>query len=84
VIFKFPGVNSVEWPDVWRSLKIQFGGIAHCIPSRVIVLTNDKILGGEKELKELIESKYIYHLTIDYSNEAVKNFVLYVRSSGVS
>lgn len=47
-------------------------------------MLNDKIIGGEKELKELVESKYIYHLCLDYYNEGVAEFVKFVKSSGVS
>ncbi|XP_028176595.1 uncharacterized protein LOC114364591 isoform X2 [Ostrinia furnacalis] len=78
------GVNTVEWEDVWRSLKLQHGGLAHCLKSRVAVLIGDKFLGGEEELKELIESKYIYHLILDYCSEAVANFASYIRCSGRS
>ncbi|CAH0398323.1 unnamed protein product [Chilo suppressalis] len=76
------GVTSVEWPEIWHNLKVKYGGLTHCLQSRVAVLMNDTILGGEKELKELIESKYIYHLQLNYYNEAVANFATYIRSSG--
>ncbi|KAL0838794.1 hypothetical protein ABMA28_016836 [Loxostege sticticalis] len=78
------GVNTVEWPDVWRSLKVQYGGLAHCLKSSVAVLVDDKFLGGENELKELVESKYIYHLIIDYWSEAIAGFASYIRCSGRS
>lgn len=81
---KLLGVNTVEWPDVWRSLKVEYGGLAHCLKSSVAVLVDDKFLGGENELKELVESKYIYHLIIDYWSEAIAGFASYIRCSGVS
>ncbi|CAH1638235.1 unnamed protein product [Spodoptera littoralis] len=75
-------VTSVEWPKIWNDLKIQFGGNAYCLQSQVAVLANGQFLGGEKDLKELIESKYVYHLKLDYYDEAVQLFSNFVKSSG--
>lgn len=79
----FPGVSSVEWPQVWNDLKLQYGGLAYCITSEVAVVVNKKILGGEKELKELVESKYNYHICPDYYKEAIGEFTKYVDNTGV-
>ncbi|XP_073955830.1 uncharacterized protein isoform X2 [Choristoneura fumiferana] len=75
------GVTSVEWPLVWNDLKLQYGGLAYCLSSQVAVLINDKILGGEKELKELIDTKYTYHLVLDYCKESIKQFASYINGS---
>ncbi|XP_013145190.1 PREDICTED: uncharacterized protein LOC106108543 isoform X2 [Papilio polytes] len=76
------GVSSVEWPQVWNDLKLQYGGLAYCITSEVAVVVNKKILGGEKELKELVESKYNYHICPDYYKEAIGEFTKYVDNTG--
>ncbi|XP_052753415.1 uncharacterized protein LOC113520777 isoform X2 [Galleria mellonella] len=76
------GVTSVEWPTVWNDLKIAHGGLAYCLKSQVAVLMNDKFLGGENELKELIEKKYIYHFSLDYYKEGVTQFITFIKSSG--
>ncbi|KAF9421109.1 hypothetical protein HW555_002821 [Spodoptera exigua] len=75
-------VTSVEWPKVWNDLKIQFGGTAYCLKSQVAVLMNGQFLGGDKDLKEFIESRYVFYLKPDYYNEAVKLFCDFVTSSG--
>ncbi|XP_035439504.1 peptidyl-prolyl cis-trans isomerase G isoform X4 [Spodoptera frugiperda] len=75
-------VTSVEWPKVWNDLKIQFGGNAYCLQSQVAILMNGQFLGGEKDLKELIESKYVYHLKLNYYDEAVQLFSNFVKLSG--
>ncbi|KPJ08491.1 Peptidyl-prolyl cis-trans isomerase-like 6 [Papilio machaon] len=77
------GVSSVEWPQVWNDLKLQYGGLAYCITSEVAVIVNKKFIGGEKELKELIESKYSYHIRPDYYKEAIAEFTKYVDNTGV-
>lgn len=69
---------------MWNDLKLQYGGLAYCLSSQVAVLINDKILGGEKELKELIDTKYTYHLVLDYCKESIKQFASYVNGSYVS
>lgn len=74
----------MEWPAVWNDLKLRYGGLAFCIKSSVAVLLNDKIIGGEKELKELVETKYIYYLCLDYYNQGVAEFAKFIRSTGVS
>ncbi|XP_013164961.1 PREDICTED: uncharacterized protein LOC106115882 isoform X2 [Papilio xuthus] len=76
------GVSSVEWPQVWNDLKLQYGGLAYCITSDVAVIVNKTFLGGEKELKELIESKYSYHICPDYYKEAIGEFTKYVDNTG--
>ncbi|KAM3965314.1 uncharacterized protein ACR2FA_000703 [Aphomia sociella] len=76
------GVTSVEWPSVWNDLKNSHGGLAYCLDSQVAILMNDKFLGGEKELKELIENKYIYHFHLDYYKEGVTEFAKFIRSTG--
>ncbi|CAH0691878.1 unnamed protein product [Spodoptera exigua] len=76
-------VTSVEWPKVWNDLKIQFGGTAYCLKSQVAVLMNGQFLGGDKDLKEFIESKYVFYLKPDYYSEAVKLFCDFVTSSGL-
>lgn len=78
------GVTTVEWPKVWNDLKLQYGGTAYCLQTPVAVVINDQFLGGDQELKELLQSRYDYHLTLDYYREGVSNFVNFVRSSGVS
>lgn len=45
---------------------------------------DNRVVGGETELKELIEKKYMYHVNVDYPKEAVDSFAEFVRSSGVS
>lgn len=82
--YTFLAVTSVEWPKVWNDLKIQFGGNAYCLQSQVAILMNGQFLGGEKDLKELIESKYVYHLKLNYYDEAVQLFSNFVKLSGVS
>lgn len=74
----------MEWPLVSKDIKLQYGGLAYCLTDQVVVLINDQFLGGEKELKELIETKYIYHLCPDYFNEAIAEFSKYIDSSCVS
>ncbi|KAJ0176592.1 hypothetical protein K1T71_007771 [Dendrolimus kikuchii] len=76
------GVTSIEWPAVWNDLKMQYGGLAFCLKSQVAVLINEKFLGGEDELRELIETKYIYYICPDYYNEAIGQFASFFRSSG--
>ncbi|XP_045773432.1 uncharacterized protein LOC123872878 isoform X2 [Maniola jurtina] len=76
------GVTTVEWPKVWNELKLQHGGIAFGLQSPLAVLINDKFLGGNKELRELLASRFDYHLSLDYYKEGVGNFVNFVRSSG--
>ncbi|XP_061716159.1 uncharacterized protein LOC133524268 [Cydia pomonella] len=76
------GVTSVDWPHVWNDLKIQYGGLAYCLTSQVVVFLNDKIVGGEKELKEFIEKKYTYHLSLNYYYESVKQFSNFIKGSG--
>ncbi|CAK1580314.1 unnamed protein product [Parnassius mnemosyne] len=75
------GVNGVEWPQVWNDLKVKYGGLAYCLSNQVAVLINDQFLGGENELKEMIESKYTYHICPDYYNEAIAEFSKYIDSS---
>ncbi|XP_060803158.1 uncharacterized protein LOC106140803 [Amyelois transitella] len=76
------GVTSVEWPSVWNDLKLRYGELAFCINSQVAVIMNDTFLGGEEELKEFIESRYVYHLCLDYYKEGIGQFATYIRSSG--
>ncbi|XP_063383564.1 uncharacterized protein LOC134669876 [Cydia fagiglandana] len=75
------GVTGVDWPHVWNDLKIQYGGLAYCLTSQVVVFLNDKIIGGEKELKELIETKFTYHLSLNYYYESVKQFANFIKGS---
>uniref|UniRef100_A0A2A4J2C9 PPIase cyclophilin-type domain-containing protein n=1 Tax=Heliothis virescens TaxID=7102 RepID=A0A2A4J2C9_HELVI len=75
-------VTGVEWSRVWNELKIKYGGPVYCLLSQVAVLMNDQFLGGVKELKELVESKYMYYLQPDYYGEAVKQFSSFIKSSG--
>lgn len=77
-------MTTVEWPKVWNDLKLQHGGIAFGLQSPVAVLINDKFLGGNKELRELLASRFDYHLSLNYYKEGVGNFVNFVRSSKVS
>lgn len=77
-------MSTVEWPKVWNELKLQHGGIAYCLQSPVAVLIDDKFLGGDKELRELLGSRFDFHLNLEYYREGVGNFVNFVRSSGVS
>lgn len=74
----------MEWPKVCNDLKLQYGGLAHCLENEVAIILNDKFLGGEKELKELLESRYSYHMILDYQKEAIENFAHFVKTSGVS
>ncbi|CAH2096145.1 unnamed protein product [Euphydryas editha] len=74
-------VTTVEWPNIWNDLKLQYGGIAYCLESQVAVILNDKFLGGAKEFKEIIEARYHYHVTLDFYKEGVNNFVNFIRSS---
>lgn len=74
----------MEWPQVWKDIKIKYGELAYCLQSQVAVILNDKFLGGEKELREVIESRYHYRLNVDYYKEGVNNFVDFIRGSGVS
>ncbi|XP_061383702.1 uncharacterized protein LOC116769969 [Danaus plexippus] len=76
------GVTTVEWPQVWKDIKIKYGELAYCLQSQVAVILNDKFLGGEKELREVIESRYHYRLNVDYYKEGVNNFVDFIRGSG--
>ncbi|KAG6456600.1 uncharacterized protein LOC115447633 isoform X2 [Manduca sexta] len=76
------GVTTVEWPYVWNDLKLRFGGLAYCLKSQCAVLLNDKLLGGENELKNLIETKYSYHICPDYYQESINQFATFIRSSG--
>lgn len=50
------------------------------------MLLNSEIIGGEKELIELIKSKYIYNYPkyLDFHKEGIKQFTNYIKSSGVS
>ncbi|KAJ8722116.1 hypothetical protein PYW08_004518 [Mythimna loreyi] len=74
-------LTSVEWPKALNDLKIKFGGEAYCLQSQVAVILNDTFLGGEKELKELIESKYIYYLKLDYFKEGINLFANYLKQT---
>ncbi|XP_053609536.1 NK-tumor recognition protein-like isoform X2 [Plodia interpunctella] len=76
-------VTSVEWPTVWNDLKIRYGELAYCLSSQVAVVMNDTFLGGENELKDIIETNYVYHLRLDYFKEGVDLFATYVKSSGL-
>lgn len=76
------GVTGVEWPAVWNDIKIKFGGKAYCLQSQVAVVLNGEFIGGELELKSLIESTYKYHLKLDYCKESIKEFYKFVKSSG--
>ncbi|CAH0585677.1 unnamed protein product [Chrysodeixis includens] len=76
------GVTGTEWPKTWNDLKIKYGGLAFCLRTQCAVLINDRFLGGEEELKTLVESKYVYHLCPDYATEGLKLFANYLRSSG--
>ncbi|XP_049873465.1 uncharacterized protein LOC126372009 [Pectinophora gossypiella] len=76
-------VTGVEWPGVWQDLKIKYGGTAYCIPKQVAILYNDEFFGGDQELKEFMESRYIYHLCLNYAKLAVEAFSGFVRSSGL-
>ncbi|XP_069359485.1 uncharacterized protein [Maniola hyperantus] len=76
------GVSTVEWPKVWNELKLQHRGIAYYLQSPVAVFIDDKFLGGDKELRELLGSRFDFHLNLDYYREGVGNFVNFVRSSG--
>ncbi|VVC89219.1 unnamed protein product [Leptidea sinapis] len=75
-------VTTPEWQMVLKQLKLEYGGLSYCLDGSVAVLVNDKFLGGEKELKELISSKYNYHIVLDGYKEGVAQFVNYVRASG--
>ncbi|KAJ8731317.1 hypothetical protein PYW07_004481 [Mythimna separata] len=74
--------TSVAWPKTWNDLKIQYGGEAYCLDKQVAVIMNDKFLGGYKDLKRLIETKYIYYLKPNYFAEAVNLFSGYIKSTG--
>ncbi|XP_063624106.1 uncharacterized protein LOC134796089 isoform X2 [Cydia splendana] len=76
------GVTGVDWPHVWNDLKIQYGGLAYCLTSQLVVFLNDKIVGGEKELKELIETRFTYRLSLNYYYESVKQFANFIKGSG--
>ncbi|XP_047533414.1 uncharacterized protein LOC125068358 [Vanessa atalanta] len=75
-------VTTVEWPKVWNDLKLQYGGLAYCLENQVAVILNDKFLGGEKELKEIIQSRYHYNFHLDYYKEGINNFANFIRTSG--
>ncbi|XP_050350450.1 uncharacterized protein LOC126773554 isoform X3 [Nymphalis io] len=75
-------ITTVEWPKVWNDLKLQYGGLAYCLENQVAVILNDKFLGGDKELKEIIHSRYHCHFHLDYYKEGINNFANFIRSSG--
>lgn len=50
----------------------------------VAVLMDDKFLGGKNELKEFLDSRYVYHLRLDYYKEAIQQFENFIYSQGVS
>ncbi|XP_075977937.1 uncharacterized protein LOC142977739 [Anticarsia gemmatalis] len=76
------GVTSVEWPKVWNDLKIHYGGTAYCLKSQVAVLIDKQFIGGENELKEIVETKYKYNVNVNYHKEGIKQFTDFVQSSG--
>ncbi|XP_072949285.1 uncharacterized protein [Epargyreus clarus] len=76
------GVTTVEWPKILNDLKLQYGGSTYCLSNQVAVLINNKFLGGEKELKDFIETKYTYHIILDYYKEGVDQFSKFINSSG--
>ena len=65
-------------------MKLQYGGSAYCLENDVAIILNDKFLGGDKELKEVLESRYNYHMILDYQKEAIANFADFIKTSGVS
>ncbi|XP_075977678.1 uncharacterized protein LOC142977587 [Anticarsia gemmatalis] len=76
------GVTGVEWPKVLNDLKIQYGNLAYCLRSQVAILINDQLLGGINELKDLIETRYVYNVRVNYYKEGIQQFANYIRSSG--
>lgn len=45
---------------------------------------NNKFLGGIKELKLLVGTKYIYYLMRDNKKDVIEDFAKLIKSSGVS
>ncbi|KAF9824863.1 hypothetical protein SFRURICE_001736 [Spodoptera frugiperda] len=74
--------KSFDVPDI-RAWNGQNSAVTHiACKSQVAILMNGQFLGGEKDLKELIESKYVYHLKLNYYDEAVQLFSNFVKLSG--
>lgn len=79
-----PGVTSAEWPHFVNEFNLKYGGLAFCVSDKVRVVYNNQFIGGENELKELIGTKYVYQVNVDYPKEAIDSFAKFLRSSGVS
>lgn len=77
------GVTTVEWTTILNDLKARYKEPAFCLTSSVAVLINKEFLGGDKELRNLIESKFIYNLCLDYPKESIAEFANFIRGSGV-
>ncbi|KAJ2949133.1 hypothetical protein O0L34_g6074 [Tuta absoluta] len=77
-------VTGVEWKsNTLRDLQMQYGHLAHCLESQVAVIRNGELIGGEKELKKIIESKYyINMLALNYQKECIKVFTRYLKEIG--
>ncbi|XP_075978038.1 uncharacterized protein LOC142977828 isoform X2 [Anticarsia gemmatalis] len=78
------GVTGVEWPKVWSDLKRKYGALAYCLKSQVAILIDDQFLGGENELKDVVGTKYIYDIRVNYYQEGIKQFANYIKSLGRS
>ena len=74
----------MEWQKVWNDLKVNYGGEVYCLQTPVAIFSNGVFLGGDKEFKELIESKYIYYIKPDYYLEIIDQFKNYMKGTGVS
>lgn len=78
------GVTGVEWPKIWNDLKLKHGGLAFCLQSQVAILKNGEFLGGDTELKEFVNTRYLYTVYLDYYKEGIRQFSNSIQSSGVS
>lgn len=53
-------------------------------PKNAIILYNEKFLGGPKDLRELVETRYLYYVRLNYVKDCVAEFSKFVKSTGVS
>ncbi|KAJ2949130.1 hypothetical protein O0L34_g6071 [Tuta absoluta] len=77
-------VTGVEWEsNTLREIQIQYGHYAHCLEGQVAVIANGQLVGGETELKEMIESKYYINLlALNYQKESINAFARYQKEIG--
>ncbi|KAI5644367.1 cyclophilin type peptidyl-prolyl cis-trans isomerase/CLD domain-containing protein [Phthorimaea operculella] len=77
-------VTGVEWQsNTLRDLQCQYGQPAHCLRSQVAVIANGEFIGGENDLRDMIESKYYINLlALNYQKESIKAFARYLKEIG--